>query len=363
MLKSHLEASALKVEKYLDEELAPRGITVSELKSYAKRNNLPLKGLRRKQEMWDFIRRNLQESQELIMEEIESPGIGDLNNNTNILDFKSKDLLVFGSEDCRGWLLDVLKSKKLFSGLEGDIYAYGDSLMKSEFFAENVIYSVIFMKKLNEFKGKGFPHFVETYAVYKCQSPKNSSEKLITFMEKLTGPNLSQVNLSEKELQSVFVQCLMIFVLFMYAGMNHFDLHKDNIILEKIRYRALEYSFGDSTITIPSYGILVKIIDFGNVGFLLSDKVLLSSPNPLGDYRKAPWYFNQGAIEVFVSSFPPLRGKEEIFKAWKRSNVDLYRNNNIQLYKRNTAIDLFHKIETFFEFSAPKSNVLRISLL
>lgn len=356
------------LEDYMGETSAPKQVTVAKMKEYAKNNGISLGKARKKQDIWNVIRQysDLEGASDAPLETltVEMPDQEDLSN-TNILDFKSNDLLVFEAEDCERWLPDVLKTGKLFAGLEGDIYAYGDSLMKSEFFTEDAVYSVVFMKKLNQFLKKGFPHFVQTYAVYKCGSD-TSSDKLITFMENIPGPKIYETKLSNNKLTSIFVQVLMIFVLFLYNGMNHFDLHKDNIILSKTTYKSITYTLGDKSITVPTYGILVKIIDFGNVGFLQSSgKVLLSLPNPLSDYRSSPWYFYQAGIEVFVGGFPDFPGKDEIFNAWKLSNVITYKENsaNIEVYKRNTSIDLFYKIDYFFKFLKTKGRSLIVSIV
>jgi len=356
------------LEDYLGKLSAPKQVTIAEMKKYAKNNGISLGKVRRKQDIWNVIRQysDLEVASDAPLETlmVEMPGPEDLSN-TNILEFKSNELLVFEAEDCGKWLPDVLKTRKLFTGLEGDIHAYGDSLMKSEFFTEDAVYSVVFMKKLNQFLKNGFPHFVQTYAVYKCGTD-TSSDKLITFMENIPGPKIYETKLSNEKLVSVFVQVLMIFVLFLYNGMNHFDLHKDNIILSTTTYKSITYKLGDKSITVPTYGTLVKIIDFGNIGFLQSSgKVLLSLPNLFGDYRINPWYFYQAGIEVFVGGFPDFLGKDEIFNAWKTSNVITYNENlaNIGLYKRNTSIDLFYKIDSFFKFLKTKGRSLIVSIV
>lgn len=356
------------LEDYLGKLSAPKQVTIAEMKKYAKNNGISLGKVRRKQDIWNVIRQysDLEVASDAPLETlmVEMPEPENLSN-TNILEFKSNELLVFEAEDCGKWLPNVLKTRKLFTGLEGDIHAYGDSLMKSEFFTEDAVYSVVFMKKLNQFLKNGFPHFVQTYAVYKCGSD-TSSDKLITFMENIPGPKIYETKLSNGKLLSVFVQVLMIFVLFLYNGMNHFDLHKDNIILSKTTYKSITYKLRDKSITVPTYGTLVKIIDFGNIGFLQpSGKVLLSLPNFLGDYRINPWYFYQAGIEVFVGGFPDFPGKDEIFNAWKTSNVITYKENlaNIGLYKRNTSAVLFYKIDYFFKFSKTKGRSLIVSIV
>jgi len=356
------------LEDYLGKLSAPKQVTIAEMKKYAKNNGISLEKVRRKQDIWNVIRQysDLEVASDAPLETlmVEMPEPENLSN-TNILEFKSNELLVFEAEDCGKWLPDVLKTRKLFTGLEGDIHAYGDSLMKSEFFTKNAVYSVVFMKKLNQFLKNGFPHFIKTYAVYKCGSD-TSSDKLITFMENIPGPKIYETKLSNEKLVSVFVQVLMIFVLFLYKGMNHFDLHKDNIILSTTTYKSITYKLGDKSITVPTYGTLVKIIDFGNIGFLQSSgKVLLSLPNLFGDYRSNPWYFYQAGIEVFVGGFPDFPGKDEIFNAWKPSNVITYKENlaNIGLYKRNTSIDLFYKIDSFFKFLKTKGRSLIVSIV
>lgn len=299
--------------------------------------------------------------------EIEEFGLPTIEQNTNLLGLKSKDLVVFLAEDCEPWLSTILKTKRLFGGAEGDIHAYDDKFVKSEFYAGKAEYSIIFMNKLNHFLDDGFPHFLRTYMVYKCESNKGKSDKLITFMEK-GGESLSErkKTMSKDELISIFVQVLMIFTLFFYRGMNHFDLHDGNVIIDKTSYQKITYNFGHKTISIPTYGHLAKIIDFGNVGFMLNDgRIELSFPeSPKGrpDYRKSPFSFYYTGLDLFVGDFPYVPEKSAFLKEWREIDLLMYNETGIKEYKRNTSSHLFDKIKEYYDFRDIKGKTKTIKI-
>jgi len=307
---------------------------------------------------------------EIEIEEVELPTIEDIQEMqnpetgekyTNLLPLKAKDLLVFRAEDCSPWLPNILESKRLFGGAEGDVYAYGNNLVKSEFYAGNPQYSIVFMNRLNKFLENGFPHFLRVYMVYKCESESRGSDRLITIMER-GGKSLAEAkaeskkNLKEEELMSIFAQVMMIFTLFLYRGMNHFDLHDGNVLIEKTTYRKLSYTFGETTYTIPTYGNLVKIIDFGNVGFLTNkEDIFLSLPESMpgiSDSRKYPFSFYRAGIDLFVGDFPTIPTKDLLLEEWKKNDILNYKTSEIKQYKRDTSFVLFNLTKDYFDFGS-----------
>lgn len=314
---------------------------------------------------------------EIEIEEVELPTIEDIQEMqnpetgekyTNLLPLRAKDLLVFKAEDCSSWLPNILESKRLFGGAEGDVYAYGNKLVKSEFYAGNPQYSIVFMNRLNNFLENGFPHFLRVYMVYKCESESSGTDRLITIMERGEKSLAeSKKNLKDKELMSIFAQVMMIFTLFFYRGMNHFDLHDGNVLIEKTTYRKLSYTVGETTYSIPTYGNLVKIIDFGNVGFLTNkEDIFLSLPESVkgrADPRKYPFSFYRAGIDLFAGDFPNIPNKDLLLEEWKKNDILNYKTSEIKEYKRDTSFVLFNLTKDYFDFGSVRGKTKTINII
>ena len=364
------------VKEHLGGKTAPRKITINMMRVYAKENDIDLQGKSRKQDIWDIIR--TERKREPTLEEIDLPDIETVN--TNVLNLREKDLIVFDSQNCSSWLPAIMETGVIGRGIEGDIYAYDDKVMKVEYTGEgvNYIYSIIFMRRLNQYiENNNIPNFTKTFMVYVCK------DRLVTFMEKIDGPELKEVKpmkrgkgrLTTEETISIFLQILMVFVLFFSRGMNHFDLHDGNILLEKTTYKVLEYSFAGESIRIPTFGRVAKVIDFGDIGFMSNTgEIKLSeskSVSGVADGRKYPHSFYKTGFNLMCGDFPDLENKEKLCDEWKTHNDELFKiamqkieniSKDYRNYKVATAQYLFSLAQQFYRFNT-SGKTLKIVLV
>lgn len=260
---------------FIDQEKAPRKILVKDMKKYMEENDIFFDKKDKKQDLWDKIRTEYFHGEEEEEEEEEDIDIED--KEINILTSQEEDIKDMKLKKCGNWYPKIIKeSRKIGSGAEGDVYDYKeDHVIKNELEDEiqSSLIIISFSKNANKLVEKGFKHLTKVYGFYRCI---NNTNILLTDMEKIKGKSLEDLykTIDSKTKNSVYLQTLItLFVLYRF-GYSHFDLHRDNIMLVKIKDKTINYQIelktGPITIEIPSYGYLVKFIDYTNVGKLTS---------------------------------------------------------------------------------------------
>lgn len=315
---------------FIDQEKAPRKILVKDMKKYMEENDIFFDKKDKKQDLWDKIRKDYfhgkdeeedgeEEGEE---EEREGEGEGEWNidigeKEINIMESTFGDIKDMKLKKCGNWYPKIIReSNKIGSGAEGDVYDYKENhVIKDEL--ENEIQSslimISFSKSANYLSEKGFPHLTKVYGFYRCI---NNTNRLLTDMEKVKAKSLEDLHkiIDSDTKNSIYLQTLItLFVLYRF-GYSHFDLHKDNIMLVKTKYKTIKYKFEKPypfSIEIPSYGYLVKFIDYTNVGKLTSVKgnpheprflLSIGSIKGIPETRKnIPGFFRHG-LSVFKTS-------------------------------------------------------------
>ena len=72
-----------------------------------------------------------------------------------------------------------------------------------------------------------------------------------------------QHNRYKKWLSMLFQLCFCLAYLQKYFQFTHNDLHCDNVMYSKTNIKYLYYNFNNTFFRIPTFGIIVKIIDYG----------------------------------------------------------------------------------------------------
>jgi len=109
---------------------------------------------------------------------------------------------------------------------------------------------------------------------------------------------LEQNKINEDEFASIMMQ--VIFTLLIYQktfAFTHNDLHTNNIVFKQTNKKYISYCWENVHYKVPTYGRLIKIIDFGRSIYRFQDKIMCSdSFAPGGDangqYNCEP-YFNE----------------------------------------------------------------------
>ena len=60
-----------------------------------------------------------------------------------------------------------------------------------------------------------------------------------------------------------------------HAGFCHNDLHIQNVMYIKTDYEKLTYKLGNEFYQVPTYGIIIKIVDFGRSTFVHDEKLYM----------------------------------------------------------------------------------------
>jgi len=110
---------------------------------------------------------------------------------------------------------------------------------------------------------------------------------------------LMEDKLSDKELESVILQVLMILITYQNTfNMTHNDLHTNNIMYVETQKQYLYYKINGKHYKVPTYGKIYKIIDFGRAIYKFRGELMCSdSYHPDGDaatqYNFEPYFNNK----------------------------------------------------------------------
>ena len=110
--------------------------------------------------------------------------------------------------------------------------------------------------------------------------------------------------MSERWISILYQLCVALAVAQESFGFVHNDLHYRNIMLESTAYETITYTVNGNQTTIKTYGVLVKIIDFGRATFIQDGVYFLGSAfetsNEAGTQYSYIYEYEQAEIEPGV---------------------------------------------------------------
>lgn len=179
--------------------------------------------------------------------------------------------------------------------IQSRVWIEGNFIYKTSHAIDHVVENECFVGTiLNDFNHVNFVKFIkkesrytsiENCLVQKHRDELDSMKRNISVWEHLDGlcfSNFIEQNHDEKIYKSLLLQVLYA-VIQAYNELKfiHGDLHLKNIIIVSTELSEVKYNI-DGVITVPTYGYLAKIIDFGNAVILNSDNFLYGNWHGLG---------------------------------------------------------------------------------
>jgi hypothetical protein len=169
--------------------------------------------------------------------------------------------------------------------------------------------------------------------------------------EEITGENMED---SERRWSSYLFQIIFTLSILQYFfDFTHNDLHSNNIMYKKTDKEYLYYKIYDQYYRIPTFGYILKIIDFGRAIYKVRDRLFVSDDfkdnNDAGGQYNFPPYYNHERKQITPNkSFDLCRLSASIFETLypERDNINkdsnLYKLLNMWLTDKNGDHILFN---------------------
>ena len=116
----------------------------------------------------------------------------------------------------------------------------------------------------------------EQYFLDQLDADTHTNQYNITSYFTCWRKRIYQHNRYRKWLSALFQTCFSLAYLQKHLSFTHNDLHCNNVMFQKTDLKYLYYNFNNTFYQIPTYGYIIKIIDFGRAIYTIKDNTYFS---------------------------------------------------------------------------------------